>query len=523
MTRSPHPTGENAAHVGGPITIIRADRAVLPAGTKAATIVVADGVIVDVLAGATATVDAVVERVRARDASGEAGGDSGSESGGEPDADRSPEPRPVEEVRIADGATLLPGLVDSHVHVNEPGRTEWEGFATATRAAAAGGVTTIVDMPLNSVPSTTTMAALAAKRDAAAGQLGVDTGLWGGIVPDNIGTGELVQMWDAGVFGFKCFLIHSGVDDFPEITYDQLRTAMAEVASFGGRVIAHCEDPWLVAEASAAVRRDAAPGTVVAGGGRDYASYLATRPPESERAAVRAFIDAAEATRCRAHIVHVTEADSVDLIRAAQARGVPVTAETCPHYLVLTAEAIADGATHQKCAPPIREARHREALWRGLADGTLCAVVTDHSPCPPDLKLIDDPFATFGEAWGGIASLELSLALTWTAARIRGFSLDDVIAWMARGPADLTGMKSKGRIAKGAHADFVEFDPDATFLVRGSAMHQRHPVTAYPDHPLAGVVRRTWVRGAVAYEVDGAASPFPPVPAGSPITRKDVA
>ncbi|MFD5869382.1 allantoinase AllB [Corynebacterium sp. NPDC060344] len=479
------------------VTVIRADRAALPSGTAPATIVVADGIIAEVVGGTEVAAEDVVKHIPSLGADGDG--------------------IALDEVRIAGDAVLLPGLVDSHVHVNEPGRTEWEGFATATRAAAAGGVTTIVDMPLNSVPSTTTMAALDAKRAAADGQLGVDCGLWGGIVPGNIGTGELVRMWDAGVFGFKCFLIHSGVDDFPEISYGQLRRAMAEVASFGGRVIAHCEDPWLVAEASAATP-DAAPG-----GGRDYASFLATRPPASERAAVRAFIDAAEATRCRGHIVHVTEEGSVDLIRAARARGVQVTAETCPHYLVLTAEAIADGATHQKCCPPIREARHREALWRGLADGTLCAVVTDHSPCPPDLKLLGDEHATFGEAWGGIASLELSLALTWTAARVRGFSLDDVVAWMCRGPADLTGMNAKGRIAKGAHADFAEFDPDATFLVRGAAMHQRHPVTAYDGHPLAGVVRRTWVRGELAFAGDAAEAQFPPAAAGSMITRKDVA
>lgn len=498
MTAAPLPADGAPARV----TVIRADRAVLPTGTKPATVVVANGVIAGVVPGAGARVDDVVARLC---------------GGGGPGATA------VEEVRIAEDAALMPGLVDTHVHVNEPGRTEWEGFATATRAAAAGGVTTVVDMPLNSIPSTTTMAALAAKREAADGQLNVDCGLWGGIVPGNIGTGELVKMWDAGVFGFKCFLIHSGVDDFPEITYGQLRQAMAEVASFGGRVIAHCEDPWLVAEASASALRDAPPDSAVSGGGRGYSSFLAMRPPESERAAVRAFIEAAEATRCRGHIVHVTEAGSVDLIRAARARGVNVTAETCPHYLVLSAEAIADGATHQKCCPPIREAHHREALWRGLADGTLCAVVTDHSPCPPDLKLLDDPRATFGGAWGGIASLELSLALTWTAARIRGFSLDDVAAWMSRGPAELTAMRTKGRIAAGAHADLIEFDPDATFLVRGSAMHQRHPVTAYPDHPLSGVVLRTWVRGEVAYERGGTSSPFPPVPSGALITRKDVA
>lgn len=482
------------------VMVIRADHAVLPDGTGPATVVVADDVIVDVLVGADASAGDVGARLRA------AGHDAAA----------------AEEIRLPAESVLMPGLVDSHVHVNEPGRTEWEGFATATRAAAAGGVTALVDMPLNSVPSTTSVAALSAKRDAAGGQLNIDCGLWGGIVPDNIGTGDLKALWDAGVFGFKCFLIHSGVDDFPNITYDELRRAMAEVAEFGGMVIAHCEDPRLVAEATAAVARDAGDGGGPAGGDRDYASFLATRPPESERAAVRAFIDAAEATGCRAHIVHVTEAGSVELIRAARARGVPVSAETCPHYLVLTAEAIADGATHRKCCPPIREAGHREALWRGLADGTLCAVVTDHSPCPPELKLLDDPRATFAEAWGGIASLELSLALTWTAARIRGFSLDDVTAWMSRGPAELTGMTAKGRIAPGAHADLVEFDPDATFLVRGADLHQRHPVTAYPDTPLAGVVRRTWVRGRVAYR-DDRDTPFPPAPAGSLITRKDFA
>lgn len=422
-------------------------------------------------------------------------------------------------ISIADDHVLIPGLVDTHVHINEPGRTHWEGFATATQAAAAGGICTMVDMPLNSVPSTTNVAALEQKIATSEGKLTVDVALWGGIVPDNIGTGDLRKLWDAGVIGFKCFLIHSGVDDFPNITYDQLRTAMAEISEFDGLVLAHCEDPELVAQATAEVE---------ANGGADetYASFLRTRPPESEREAVRQFIAAAEETGCRAHIVHVTEAGSVDLIRAAKERGSSISGETCPHYIALSAENIPDGATSQKCCPPIRDAANREYLWRGLQDGTLSLVVTDHSPSPADLKLFADTDAgqhgfgvdgaggtsiglggRFAEAWGGIASLEVSLPITWTTARLRGFSLADVVRWMCTNTAAFAGFTDRGEIAVGKRADLVEFAPDETFLVIPENLYQRHPVSAYASMPLAGVVKRTWLGGNLAFNSD-ANNPF---------------
>lgn len=475
--------------------IIRAERALLPCGESPATILCAGGRITGVI----------------------------------PAGRRAGAPAPEPDVTLGADRVLLPGVVDTHVHVNDPGRAEWEGFPTATRAAAAGGVTTIVDMPLNSTPSTVTTAALDAKLAAADGTLTVDCGFWGGIVPANIGTGDLRALHDAGVLGFKCFLIHSGVDDFPDISYGQLEVAMAEIAEFDGLVLAHCEDPALVAEAT---RRAGGEG----GDPAAYATFLRTRPPESERRAVEAFIAAAEATGCRGHIVHVTEAGCVDLIRDARARGVRVTAETCPHYLALHAEAIADGATHQKCCPPIRDAANREALWEGLADGTLTCVVTDHSPCPPELKLFHGTGhgirgfgaagaggvglgAPFAEAWGGIASLELSLTLTWTHARMRGFGLGDVLGWLAAGPADVAGLPGRGRIEVGARADLVDFAPDETFLVRPADLHHRNPVTAYADHALAGVVHRTWVGGQLAW--DRATGEFPAEGAGHPINRKD--
>lgn len=479
-----------------PDLVIRAERALLPDGEAPATVVVRGGVIADVLAGGAA-----------------AGSDA-------------PEPTVV----LGADRVLLPGVVDTHVHVNEPGRTEWEGFATATRAAAAGGVTTLVDMPLNSVPSTTTAEALAAKRAVAGPQATVGCAFWGGIVPDNIGTGDLRALHDAGVMGFKCFLIHSGVDDFPNVSYEELEAAMAEIAEFDGLVIAHCEDPELVEAATAAVEAD---------GGVDetYATFLRTRPAETERTAVKRFIAAAERTGCRAHVVHVTEAGCIDLIRSARERGVRVSGETCPHYLTLEAESIADGATHQKCCPPIRDAANRELLWQGLADGGLSAVVTDHSPCVPELKRFAATGAgargfgaagaggvglgaNFAEAWGGIASLELSLPLTWTHARMRGFGLGDVARWMCSGPADLVGLADRGRIAPGAVADLVDFAPDETFLVRPAELHHRNPVTAYADHALAGVVHRTWVAGALAWDHDAAdGGEFPSGAAGSLIDR----
>ncbi|GGP47657.1 allantoinase AllB [Saccharothrix coeruleofusca] len=376
-------------------------------------------------------------------------------------------------VELAPDEVLLPGLVDSHVHVNDPGRDEWEGFETATRAAAAGGVTTIVDMPLNSLPPTTDVAALEVKRAAARGRAHVDVGFWGGIVPGNLA--DLRPLREAGVFGFKCFLVHSGVDEFPPVGPDQLRAALAEA---GALVVVHAEDPHSVTEA-----------------GGSYAGFLASRPHEAESRAIATVVDAARETGARVHVLHLSSARGLEVLRAARRDGVAVTAETCPHYLTFTAEEIADGATEFKCCPPIREARNRELLWRGLADGDVDVVVSDHSPCTPELKAGD-----FASAWGGIASLQLGLPAVWTQARRRGHALTDVVRWMASGPADLVGLPHKGRIAPGADADLCAFAPDEAFVVDRARLRHRNPVTPYHGRPLAGVVRRTWLRG---HEVDG--------------------
>jgi len=381
-------------------------------------------------------------------------------------------------VDLGDDEVLLPGLVDTHVHVNEPGRTEWEGFATATRAAAAGGVTTIVDMPLNSVPPTVDAASLSAKREAAAGRCHVDVGFWGGAVPDNLG--RLRPLHDAGVFGFKCFLLPSGVDEFPALDGAGLRTAMAEVAAFDGLLIVHAEDADLV---------DAAPEPR----GSSYARFLASRPPAAEEAAIAQVVAAARDTGGRAHVLHLADADALAVLGPARHDGVRVSVETCPHYLTFAAEEVPDGATELKCCPPIREADHRERLWDGLGSGDVDCVVSDHSPSTPELKLPGD--GDFGSAWGGISSLQLSLPAVWTAARERGVALTDVVGWMAERPAALSGLTRKGRIATGCDADLVVVAPDEYWVVDPAELHHRHPVTPYAGRTLSGIVRRSWVRG----------------------------
>jgi allantoinase len=379
---------------------------------------------------------------------------------------------------------LLPGLVDSHVHVNEPGRTEWEGFATATRAAAAGGVTTIIDMPLNSVPPTTTVANLEVKRKAADGQTFVDVGLWGGAIPGN--TDDLEPLLQAGVFGFKSFLAPSGVDEFPHLTSDQLEAALAEQARIGALAIIHAEDPAAL---------DAAPQRP----GPHYADFLASRPDGAEAAAVAGLLTAAGRTGARVHILHVSSAAVLPLLRQARADGVQVTAETCPHYLTLAAEQVPDGDTAFKCCPPIRSESNRDLLWQALADGEFAAVVSDHSPSTPDLKHLAryGGNGDFAAAWGGIASLQLGLPAVWTEARRRGFTLADVISWMSAGPASLLGLRTKGAIAPGKDADLVAFDPDAAFTVDPDDLHHRNPVTPYAGRSLTGSVRTTWLRGQV--------------------------
>lgn len=384
----------------------------------------------------------------------------------------------LQEVRLADDEVLLPGLVDSHVHVNDPGRTEWEGFTSATKAGAAGGVTTLIDMPLNSIPPTVTVDALRVKRATASGQLFIDVGFWGGAIPGNLA--DLAPLHDAGVFGFKCFLLNSGVDEFPHLEPAQLEAAMREIASFDGLLIVHAEDPDEIAHAPLPH-------------GIRYEDFLHSRPRAAENIAIAHLVDLARETGCRVHIVHVSSAEAVPIIADAKAEGLAVTAETCPHYLTFTAEEIPDGATQYKCCPPIRDRANCEQLWQALREGTLDVVVSDHSPSTIDLKCLDT--GDFAGAWGGISSLQLGLPAVWTGARARGLTLSQVVKWMSKGPAELTGLRRKGRIAVSSDADFCVFAPDSEFVVDAHALHHKNAVTPYDGRRLFGEVRSTWLRG----------------------------
>ena len=393
-------------------------------------------------------------------------------------------PAGVDVVDVGD-AVVMPGLVDTHVHINEPGRTEWEGFATATRAAAAGGVTTVLDMPLNSIPATTTVAALEAKRAAARGQCAIDVGFLGGVVPGN--TDELAPLHAAGVLGFKCFLVPSGVAEFDCVDERDLRTALPVLARLGATLMIHAESPAVI---------DAAPPM------RDrrcYADYLASRPGAAETDAIALILRLAEAFGARVHIVHLSSSDALPMLAAARRRGVAVTVETCPHYLHFAAEDIADGATGHKCAPPIRERANREALWRALAAGAIDAVVSDHSPCPPALKRLDT--GDFAAAWGGIASLQHGLPVVWNGMRARHLDVERIGGWMSGAPARLAGLSPrKGAIAPGRDADFVVWHPEEEITVRADALLQRHPITPYIGARLPGAVQATYLRGMKIHE-----------------------
>ncbi len=386
---------------------------------------------------------------------------------------------------------ILPGLVDTHVHINEPGRTEWEGFRTATRAAAAGGYTTLVDMPLNCLPETTTVEALEAKRAAATGQCLVDWMSWGGAVADN--QAHILPLARAGVPGFKCFLIYPGCDGFTMIDQQQLEAALPTIAESGLPLLVHAELAGPIDQATAGLR-DA--------DWRRYATYLASRPDAAELEAIRLMLRLCREYGFRLHIVHLATAQALEELRAARAEGLPVSVETCPHYLHAAAEEIADGATLWKCAPPIRARANRERLWEGLREGVIDMVVTDHSPCPPAMKRVEE--GRFDRAWGGIASLSVALPVVWTDAARRGFTLDAIAQWMSAAPAALAGIsKQAGRLEAGREANFVIFDPDTEFTLAAEALHYRHAVSPYLGKRLRGAVRATYLRGEAAFSANG--------------------
>lgn len=420
--------------------VLRARRVITPAGEVAAAVVVRAGRIIDI-----------------------------------GPYDTAPDAREI--VQIPDDAALLPGLVDTHVHVDEPGRTEWEGFATATLAAAAGGVTTLIDMPLNSIPATVNVKALREKQNAAAAQCSIDVGFWGGAVGSNLA--DMAELANAGVFGFKAFLLPSGVEEFCHLNSAQLEAAVRAVAELDALLIVHAEDPDVI---------DAAP----APHGRVYADFLASRPAEAEVRAIRTLVDLADRYAARVHVLHLSAAAALPVLADARARGVRITAETCPHYLSLCSEEIPDGATEFKCCPPVRTRANQRELWKGLGDKVIDCIVSDHSPSTVALKRAGD--GDFGEAWGGIAGLQVGLPAVWTAAP--GWAgLTELARWMATGPADLVGLNHKGRIVIGADADFCVFAPDEEFRVEAARLRHRNPITAYDGRTLRGVVRSTWLRG----------------------------
>jgi allantoinase len=386
-------------------------------------------------------------------------------------------------------AAILPGLVDSHVHINDPGRAEWEGFETATRAAAAGGYTTLIDMPLNCLPPTTDVRALAAKRKAAEEKCWVDWRAWGGVVRDN--QAHIEALASAGVAGFKCFLVYPGVDGFTMVTEHDLRAALPAVARTGLPLLVHAELPGPVDRATADLHNGNA-------NWRRYSTYLQSRPEEAELSAIRLLLSLCREFKFRLHIVHLSASQALPELCAARAQGLPVTVETCPHYLHFCAEEIPDGATLFKCAPPIRSRENRENLWQGLKEGIIDLLATDHSPCPPAMKRLDE--GNFETAWGGISSLSVALPVMWTEASNRGFTLNDLTRWMAEAPAHLAGCAArKGRIAAGFDADLVVFDPEEEFVVSADRLYHRHPISPYLGEKLRGVVRATFLRGQAVF------------------------
>lgn len=383
-----------------------------------------------------------------------------------------------EEIVVPDDQVLMPGLVDSHVHVNEPGRTPWEGYESATRAGLAGGITTILDMPLNSSPPTTTVDNLDAKEEAAQGKLSVDVGFWGGAVPGNID--QMAPLWDKGVFGFKCFTAHSGIDEYGYLGYEGVKEVLAKLAELDAVLIVHAEDSRILAEAPQDITDQ-------------YATFLASRPRAAENTAIEQVLAAARETGARVHILHLSSAEALPAIRAAKQEGVKVTVETCPHYLTFASELIPDGATEYKCCPPLRENDNRKALWEGLKDGTIDHIASDHSPCTVDLKVKDT--GDFGKAWGGVASVQLGLPAVWSAGEEFGIELSDIARWLAANPCASFRVPGKGSIAVGNDADFAVVAPEETFVVDVEDLEHKNKISPYQGRTLRGVVKRTVLRG----------------------------
>jgi allantoinase len=427
---------------------IHSTRVITPSGVIEATLIIADGKISEVVRG----------RVERKGIPFESVGDK----------------------------VIMPGVIDAHVHINEPGRTEWEGFETATKAAAAGGITTMIEMPLNASPVTTTAAALKVKLDAAKGKLHVNVGFYGGVIPTNID--DLDELLKSGVFGIKAFLTHSGIDEFPNVTETDLRKALPVLKKHDAKLLVHCELESAVIPGSTQNLENA----------RSYSNYLASRPAQWETDAIALMIRLSEEFGVQVHIVHVSSAEALPLIRDAKKRGLRITAETCPHYLVFCAEEIPDGATEFKCAPPIRERANNELLWEALKDGTLDFVATDHSPAPPDIK--EQASGDFMKAWGGIAGLQFLLPAFWTGAKERDFSVEVVARLLCTNPANFLGLKQKGRIAPGCDADLVIWDPEASFVAKEEDVQHRHKITPYAGMRLSGVAERTVVQGRVTFD-----------------------
>jgi allantoinase len=448
-----------------PIRAIRSHRVVTPGGVKAAAVLIRNGVIAAIT------------------------GYDDFSSG--------------KNIYDAGESVVMPGLVDTHVHINEPGRTDWEGFETATRAAAAGGVTTLIDMPLNSIPATTTAAALEQKRGAARGKCWVNVGFWGGVVPGN--AEDLRALDRAGVFGFKCFLVQSGVAEFENVNESDLRKALPKLAAMDLPLLVHAEMPGPI---------EAAAEGVAQSDPKKYKTWLRSRPPRAETEAVGMMIRLAREFKARVHIVHLSSQLSVPLIRRAKKEGLCVTAETCPHYLFFTPNSIGEGLTQFKCAPPIRDAANNRKLWAALGNGAIDFVVSDHSPSPPAMKCLDS--GDFFKAWGGIASLQLGLPVVWTGLRGRKDSLKHLAQWMCSGPARLAGLeKHKGAIAPGYDADIVIWNPEKRFIVKPKMLQHRHKLTPYLNETLRGVVEATFLRGEMIYD----RGRFPGTPRGKLLRR----